>query len=175
MTERRTDGSITVTICTMDRPEILERTLRALEGQSDRDFDVVVVDDSIPPDPGAARRAAAGERFRVVRGDGEGLSRARNQAWQAADSEWVVYLDDDVVPDPRWIEHLRAAMAAHPEADVVSGPVVADAVEGGDDLVVTIVEVERRGPRRPAGAPLAHRVDGGHGHPAGGARAARRL
>lgn len=138
-----TDGSITVAVCTMDRPDTLERTLQALDEQSDQDFQVVVVDDSVPPDPGAARRALEHPRLRVIRGDGDGLSRARNQAWRAVTSEWVVYLDDDVVPSERWIEELRRAMGAHPEADIVSGPVVAEAIEGGASLVVTAVEVER--------------------------------
>ena len=136
------DG-ITVVICTMGRPTIAERTFQALESQTDLDFDVVVVDDSQPPDPGAARRARERDRFRAVRGHGDGLSRARNLGWQVAVTPWVAYLDDDVIPDPDWIAQLRTAMRRHPEANVVSGPVAAEAVPGGNELVITIAEVQR--------------------------------
>lgn len=138
----RGDG-ITVVICTMGRPTILEHTLQALDVQTDVDFDIVVVDDSQPLDPGAARRAREQQRFRLVRGDGDGLSRARNRGWQAAAAPWVVFLDDDVIPEPDWIAQLREAMRCHPDADVVSGPVAAEAVPGGHELVITIAEVER--------------------------------
>lgn len=137
------DDSMTIVVCTMDRPAILERTMQALDAQTDGDFDVVVVDDSRPPDAGVLRRGHSGERLRIVPGDGDGLSRARNQGWRAANTPWVVYLDDDVHPDVDWVAGLRAAMRLHPEAAVVSGPVGAEAVPGGDELVITVSDVPR--------------------------------
>ena len=74
-----------VAIATRSRPEHLARTLDALDAQSDRDFDVVVVDQSDPPDPELARREEASERLRVIRDTGRGTSRARNLAWRALD------------------------------------------------------------------------------------------
>lgn len=136
-------ATITVAICTRDRPESLARTLHAVRGQTDPDFEVVIVDQSVPADAGADAVAAADHRFRVVRDGGDGLSRSRNQGWQAATTEWVAYLDDDVVPDARWIEELRAAMLRHPEADVVSGRLLADAGAENEEIPVTVVEVHR--------------------------------
>ena len=66
---------------------------------------VFVVDD---------RRAAAGpliatdlpenlqDRVRVLASGGRGPAAARNAGWRASRQEWVVFLDDDVVPDPDW-------------------------------------------------------------------------
>jgi len=125
-----------VVICTRDRPASLLRTLQALDSQSDSDFAVVVVDDSVPPDPGAAARC--GDRFSVVPGGFVGLSRARNLGWRHAGPGWVLYLDDDVVPRPDWVFEMRKAMRAHPEATFVSGPVTARPAEEAEELAVTV-------------------------------------
>jgi GT2 family glycosyltransferase len=41
-----------------------------------------------------------------------GPAAARNAGWRAADAEWVVFLDDDVIPDPDWADRLRDDLAA---------------------------------------------------------------
>jgi len=41
-------------------------------------------------------------RVRVVGGRGAGPAAARNLGWRVAGARWVVFLDDDVVPDPDW-------------------------------------------------------------------------
>jgi glycosyltransferase involved in cell wall biosynthesis len=37
-----------------------------------------------------------------VRNGGGGPARARNLGWRTAGTEWIAFLDDDVVPDPDW-------------------------------------------------------------------------
>ncbi|WP_327580961.1 glycosyltransferase family 2 protein [Nonomuraea sp. NBC_00507] len=44
------------------------------------------------------------EGLRVVRSGGRGPAAARNAGWRAADTPWVVFLDDDVIPEPGWTE-----------------------------------------------------------------------
>ncbi|WP_043627981.1 glycosyltransferase [Nonomuraea candida] len=46
------------------------------------------------------------EHVLVVRSGGLGPAAARNAGWRAADTPWVVFLDDDVVPAPGWAEAL---------------------------------------------------------------------
>jgi hypothetical protein len=49
----------------------------------------------------------------VVRDDRRaGPAAARNLGWRGTDAEWVVFLDDDVVPDADWAAHLAADLAA---------------------------------------------------------------
>lgn len=50
----------------------------------------------------------------VVASGGRGPAAARNRGWRAAASEWVVFLDDDVVPGPGWAERLEADLAGLP-------------------------------------------------------------
>jgi histidinol-phosphate phosphatase family protein len=59
--------------------------------------------------PSLARLLAAleGERVVVVEDrPGRGPAAARNAGWRAVDAEWVVFLDDDVVPEPGWRDAL---------------------------------------------------------------------
>ena len=48
----------------------------------------------------------------VVRSGGRGPAAARNLGWRAATAPWVVFLDDDVVPDVGWRGWLTADLAA---------------------------------------------------------------
>ncbi|WP_028639123.1 HAD-IIIA family hydrolase [Nocardioides sp. URHA0032] len=68
------------------------------------DVPVIVVDDR--QDGPDLHLDAAGLDLRVVRSRGGGPARARNVGWRIARSEWVSFLDDDVVPDPDWFEVL---------------------------------------------------------------------
>lgn len=52
-----------------------------------------------------------------------GLSRARNAGLAAATGSIVAFLDDDVVVDDGWLQALRDAFAAYPEAACVTGQI----------------------------------------------------
>ncbi|MFC7272791.1 glycosyltransferase family 2 protein [Paractinoplanes rhizophilus] len=98
--------SCTIVIPTVGRPS-LARLLAAL----DRPADVLVVDD---------RRDRSAELgvpgwVTVLPGPARGPAAARNLGWQTAESEWVAFLDDDVVPEPGWLDHLAEDLAAAPE------------------------------------------------------------
>lgn len=101
----------------------MAKALAALDRQTVRDFEILVVDQSDEPNPGLDRRQAEDPRLRVVRDAGRGLSRARNLAAGAVGSEWIAFVDDDCLPEPDWVDQLRRAIAAHPEVDFVSGEV----------------------------------------------------
>lgn len=140
MTGHPPAADFTVVVCTRDRPRQLARTLGALREQSWRGFGVTVVDQSdVPLDQ---PEAGASPPVKVIPDRGSGLSRAGNIGWRDAATEWVVFLDDDCVPERDWAARMRAALAAHPQAAVVSGAVLEDAdAPVGDYLRVSVFEV----------------------------------
>jgi hypothetical protein len=87
-------------VITVVIPTIGRSTLRATLAAVGTAMPVIVADD---------RKAGAGlpdlpAHVRVVRSGGRGPAAARNAGWRAADTPWVVFLDDDVIPGPGWAE-----------------------------------------------------------------------
>lgn len=136
-------GRFTVVIPTLDRPQQLAATLDALDAQPEGDFAVVVVDDSPVVDESLADRERRDGRLTVLRPPGRGLSRARNVGWRSADTEWIVFLDDDALVAPDWERELRRAIDTHPDAWCVSGHIGARSVPEGDYVPVTIRRLDR--------------------------------
>lgn len=89
---------------------------------------VDVVVPTTRPDGLARLREALGDfggRVIVVDGRGIGPAAARNIGWRASRADWVCFLDDDVVPEPRWADRLRDELAAvPPDVGGVQGRIV---------------------------------------------------
>jgi cellulose synthase/poly-beta-1,6-N-acetylglucosamine synthase-like glycosyltransferase len=94
---------ITVVIPTIGRPS-LRATLAAIGSQ----LPVVVVDDR---PAGRTDPLELPAHVRVVRSWGRGPAAARNAGWREADTPWVAFLDDDVVPRPGWAESVWKDLA----------------------------------------------------------------
>ena len=124
---------VSIAICTLDRHSGLTMLLEAVERQDigawpDDAVTVLVVDNSASGSVRAlcAARAEAG-RFRLVHVHEarRGLSFARNAALVAAldtGASHVAFVDDDEVPDPRWLSALHARLV-ETGAAVAVGPV----------------------------------------------------
>jgi HAD superfamily hydrolase (TIGR01662 family) len=65
---------------------------------------IVVVDDRATPTPALP----TGFPIRVLPSGGRGPAAARNVGWQAVNTEWVAFLDDDVLPDADWGQRIVA-------------------------------------------------------------------
>jgi HAD superfamily hydrolase (TIGR01662 family) len=105
-----------VVVPTIGRPS-LDALLGALAAApGPRPAELILVDDR--PDGPPLRPGGAGlPPVRVVRTGGGGPARARNLGWRTARTEWIAFLDDDVVPDPDWYQRLAEDLADLP-ADV---------------------------------------------------------
>lgn len=119
--------SLTVAICTRERPDELARVLDSLELQHHRDFRVLVVDNA--PASGATSTVVARYRDRFAQLEyvvepTPGLSHARNRALANIDTELVAWIDDDETADANWLTEVVNAFALHPDAAAVSGSVV---------------------------------------------------
>ncbi|MFI7636388.1 glycosyltransferase family 2 protein [Nonomuraea sp. NPDC049400] len=87
---------ITVVIPTVGRP-----TLRDTLAGLGSGVPVIVVDDTPASDLSLPDHIGP---VQIVRSGGRGPAAARNAGWRAAQTPWVVFLDDDVVPSPGWAE-----------------------------------------------------------------------
>jgi GT2 family glycosyltransferase len=120
--------SITVAVCTKDRPALLDRCLESIVAAIDvagreAEVEVLVVDNASSGD--GTRHTAEARGARVVREEVPGLDFARNRAVASAATELVAFVDDDVVVDRFWLRTLVRAFAAAPAAQAVAGQVLA--------------------------------------------------
>lgn len=103
-----------VVIPTVGRPS-LAPLLAALAAQPEpRPGLVWLVDDrpAASTAPLTAHSEAKGAVVEVLRTGGRGPAAARNAGWRASEAEWIVFLDDDVVPAEGWGGALAADLAA---------------------------------------------------------------
>jgi GT2 family glycosyltransferase len=108
--------SVAAVVVNLNSGELLDRCLRALAAQTLLPARVIVVDN------GSTDGSTDGleERFpelEVMRlGENTGFARANNLGIDRAEGcEWVALVNPDAFPEPRWLEELVGAAAAHPE------------------------------------------------------------
>lgn len=115
------DATLTVVICTRDRPAGLRRAVDSLAKQSDTDFDVLVVDNSADGGATPSLGQVDGLSIRCLHEPAPGLSRARNRALSEIDTELVAWIDDDEVADPEWIAWLKRGFSSTARPDAIAG------------------------------------------------------
>lgn len=119
---------LTVSICTFNRSQSLERTLETLARQSGEvwnDAELLVIDNNCTDDTAdVVERFADRLPIRRAVENKQGLSNARNCAMQEAKGEWVLFTDDDVLLDPDWLSSFIDAFVAYPEASFAGGRIV---------------------------------------------------
>lgn len=109
-------------IPTLGNPQRLETLIEALAAQTlDRArWEWIVALDGPALDARLEARIAELGGVRVARSGG-GPGAARNRGAEAARGEWLAFTEDDCTPAPDWLERAAAAIAAAPEAQVVTG------------------------------------------------------
>ncbi|MGD2071486.1 MAG: glycosyltransferase [Gemmatimonadota bacterium] len=119
--------TVSVVVCTRDRASLLADCLDAaarLAVPHGLSWEVLVVDNG-SRDGTAEVVSSAAERLparRVVEAE-PGLARARNRAIAEARGDYLLWTDDDVLPDPGWLRGYLSAFERHPEGAVFGGPV----------------------------------------------------
>src|SRR5262245_13875794 len=111
--------SVTVAVCTRDRPADLARCLDAI-GKLNMPVDVLVIDNAPSTDATERlvkqRNATPGSApVRYVREPRPGLDWARNRAVLEAKGEIIAFTDDDVIVDPDWAASLARVFAENPQ------------------------------------------------------------
>ena len=131
------DSSVSLVVCTKDRPEDLDRLLASVLEQQPLPTEVIIVDDgTLPLIPHAARFQDLGVAVSHHRKPRPGICRSRNIGARLARCPLVMYVDDDHVLAPGYIREMSALFRRRPEVMAAGGSF------GGSDGVVT-----RRGQR----------------------------
>lgn len=128
------DKSVSVIVCTRERPEVLRRCLQRLRRLEHSKLEFVVVDNA--PTDDATREVVEAEvgqdaRFRYVVESRPGLSTARNRGAKEATSEILAFTDDDVEVDPGWVRGLLRGFSRRSDVACVTGLVAAAALDTG--------------------------------------------
>jgi glycosyltransferase involved in cell wall biosynthesis len=119
--------SVSVAICTRERPEELTRCLESLLDSCEAPQEIVVVDNA--PLSTATRDVVA--RFAGVRyclEQRRGLSAARNTAMSITTGDIIAFVDDDVAVDRHWVSRIRRSFS-DPKLLVVTGLVLPGELE----------------------------------------------
>ncbi|MEX0774300.1 MAG: glycosyltransferase [Phycisphaeraceae bacterium] len=125
---------VTIAIATWNRAELLRLTLPTLAAARVPDgvqARIIVCDNNstdatrqVVDEAARASAAAGGLAISYVHEAAQGLSHARNHLIDAADGDWVLFVDDDVKVEPDWLAHYVSGIAAHPEAAIFGGPIL---------------------------------------------------
>ena len=103
--------------------ESLQRLLDALScSRGPKPHNIVLVDDRRDSERSLRLPSSLSEQHLVciVATGGRGPAAARNAGARVGTAEWLVFLDDDVVPDPDWCERLAHDLQTLPRQVAVS-------------------------------------------------------
>ena len=105
---------ISVVIPTYNRPDLLRETLESVLAQTYKDLQIIVVDDGSTAETGELLDKFS-PRVQSIRLGRSGISTARNTGIDAAQGEFIAFVDHDDLWDPHKLEKHVAFASAHPE------------------------------------------------------------
>jgi glycosyltransferase involved in cell wall biosynthesis len=118
---------ISVIICTRNRPASLDRVLASAVEMSVRGirWELLIVDNGSGDEVGkVVDRYKARLPLRMEKQPEPGLSRARNCGVMSARGKHIIWTDDDVILDRRWLLAYSDAIRLRPDAAVFGGKIV---------------------------------------------------
>lgn len=111
---------VSVVVPVRNRPDLLRLLLEALNRQTFRSFEIVIVDDgSTTPIGSAVAGVTPGLKIITRRTPGVGAVEARCVGASTANGEILAFTDSDCEPEPQWLENAVRAIDAG--ADLAQG------------------------------------------------------
>lgn len=118
---------VSVVICTYKRAQMLEKTLRGVQLQTlDKSlFEVLVIDNGCDEQTRNLVDLLSNlmPNLLYLQERSLGLSYARNRGAQIAKGEWIIYLDDDAVPEKNWLKQMMNCIEKMPGLGILGGSV----------------------------------------------------
>ena len=149
--------TVSILIVAWNSGDDLARCMAALEAQSSRDFEVILLDNASTD--GAVERLVQRPWLTHLHSDRNlGFAAGNNRAAQTASGRYLVTLNPDAFPEPDWLEMLVAAAERYPEAGSVGSTQLLDADPGiydGAGDPYTVFGAAWRGGKGRAARPVA--------------------
>ena len=135
-------------------PQLLRGAISSILAQTERRFELIVVDDGTENDLVQLASEFEDERIRVIGyGENRGFVAALNYGLAAARGEFVARMDTDDIADPSYLAETLVFLREHPEFDVVSGQALEFSADGPSLVQGVPGEVTRKSLMR-GGAPI---------------------
>jgi glycosyltransferase involved in cell wall biosynthesis len=115
--------TLSIVIGTKDRPASLERCLRSILGQTKRPDEVIIIDDG-RLDAATVLKSFEGTSVRARyfnKSHDRGLTKSRNLGIRESTGDVVMFLDDDVVLDERYVQSVLDIYERSPDVAAVGG------------------------------------------------------
>jgi glucosyl-dolichyl phosphate glucuronosyltransferase len=118
---------LTIAICTWNRARLLDQTLlrlRELEIPTGLTWELLVVDNNCTDSTQELLNKHTDHLpLQILKEPQQGHSHARNRAVGAAQGQWLIWTDDDVLVPSDWLKQYWQAMQSYPDAAYFVGPV----------------------------------------------------
>jgi glycosyltransferase involved in cell wall biosynthesis len=141
--------TVSVIICTRDRPDTIERAIESVSIQPLSAFEVLIVDQSRTDETRAIveRLMLRFPHVRYLHLDRPGLSRAYNAGIRNTTAELIAFTDDDCVVPATWLPTIERIFAAEQDVALIYGQVLAPLdIQDSDDkgIIPTLTIPQRR-------------------------------
>ncbi len=129
--------TISILITCYNEGETIYNAIKSIRGQSDQDFEVILVNDASPDEKTNTVCRELSKKYNVYfHNENKGLSAARNTGFEKANGEIIVPLDADDILPPNAIKHIRKGFLNNPEAGFAFGNYLIHTIEDQNiDLV----------------------------------------
>jgi len=118
-----------VFVLTWERPNDLKKCLDALNRQSLKPDEIVVVNNGTDQKTDNLSRKY---QVKVIKDRTKKLSYLFNLGWRACQNEIIGFIADDARPENQWLEKIVEALEKHKDAAAVSGPVISTCFPAGE-------------------------------------------
>ena len=136
----------------------LPRLFDCLDGQTDRDFETILIDNASPDDLGPDEAVQGRADVFIANPDNTGFARACNQGLQLARGRFTLFLNPDAFPEPGWIAALKGAEQRWPGVAAFGSLQLLDEdpaqADGVGDCMSAVGIAWRGGHRKPVPEPL---------------------
>ena len=121
---------LSVIICTYNREKYIYNILKSIAENtlSSEAYEIVLVNNNCTDRTEEECQRFCHDfpnvQFRMVTEPNQGLSHARNRGIKESKGDLLVYVDDDALVNPEYLQTYSDFFASHPEADAAGGPII---------------------------------------------------